>query len=45
MFLILIVGECGYADESWRLRLGEVYRDDPASVEVLDYHHRCCEIN
>jgi hypothetical protein len=45
MFLILSVGECGSADEAWRLRLGEDYRDDPAECKVLDYHHRCCRIN
>jgi hypothetical protein len=32
MFLSPSIGECGYADEFWKLRFGESYWDDPANV-------------
>jgi len=34
MFWISSVGECASADEFWKLRLDEFYRDDPASVRI-----------
>jgi hypothetical protein len=34
IFSISSAGECGSADEFWKLRLGEVYRDDPANLRI-----------